>query len=177
MSVNTRTPQNTNIIQPTKYLLTFDRIATTQYFCQSVNIPGISLGDATVNTPLYDYRVAGNKLTYNQFNMSFIIDEPALAWQNLYNWFLGIASPVSTNQRNTLTAQQNVGKNQGNLVNYSDAVLTVLSNLNNPIIRVQFHNMFPISLSDINFDTTLSADTIITGSAIFVYEYFEFLPV
>jgi hypothetical protein len=176
MAVNDRTPQNTNYIQPTKYLLTFDRIPDTQYFCQSVNIPGISLGDITVPTPVFDYKVAGNKLTYNTFNMTFTIDEPALSWQNLYNWFLAIASPVSINQRNTLSAQQNSYKSQGSFTNYSEAMLTVLSNLNNPIIRVQFHNMFPVSLTDLNFDTTLSADTILTGSATFAYEFFEFLP-
>jgi len=177
MAVLDRTPQNTNYIQPTKYLLTFDRIPTTQYFCQSVNIPGISLGDIKVSTPVFDYAVTGNKLTYNTFNMNFTIDEPALSWKNLYNWFLAIASPVSIDQRNTLTAQQNYYKSQGNFQNYSEATLTILSNLNNPIIRIQFHNMFPLSLSDLQFDTTLSADTIMTGSATFMYEYYEFLPV
>ena len=33
--------------------------------------------------------------------------------------------------------------------------------------------MFPVSLSDVQFDTTQSADTIITADAVFRYEYFE----
>lgn len=177
MSYLTRTPQNTNTLQPTKFLLTFDRITTTQYFCQSVNIPGISLGQIQVPTPVYDYNVAGNKLTYNQFDMRFLIDEPAQSWKNLYDWFLSIASPKSIDDRNTLSTIQNNYKNQDKLTSYSDAVLTILSGLNNPVIRVQFINMFPISLGDISFDTTQSADDIMTSSASFVYERFEFLPV
>jgi hypothetical protein len=177
MAVTDRTPQNTNFIQPTKYLLTFDRIPNAQYFCQSVNIPGVNLGQAQVATPVYDYMVAGNKLTYNAFSMDFIIDEPALAWQDLYKWFLAIASPTSIDDRNYYSSLQNAKKYQGNLTSYSNAMLTIMSNLNNPIIRIQFHNMFPISLSDLNFDTKQSADDIMTGNATFMYEYFEFMSI
>jgi hypothetical protein len=49
--------------------------------------------------------------------------------------------------------------------------------LNNPVIRVQFTNVFPVSLSDINFDTRMSADDIITADATFVYDTFKFVPV
>lgn len=177
MTVLTRTPENTNTIQPTKYLLTFDRIATTQYFCQEVNIPGISLGSIQVPSPVFDYHVTGKKLSFNEFKIDFLIDEPMIAWRNLYDWLFAIASPVSIQQRKDLTARQNAYKTQGTFTDFSDASLTILSNLNNPLLRVQFYNMFPISLSDIDFSTKESADTILTGSATFVYEYFEFLPV
>jgi hypothetical protein len=36
--------------------------------------------------------------------------------------------------------------------------------------------MFPLSLSDIKFDTQLSADTIVTATASFQYEYFDITP-
>lgn len=177
MSVLTRTPQNTNTLQPTKYLLTFDRISTTQYFCQSVNIPGLSIPSIIVDSPLYDYPVTGKKISFHNFDIKFLLDEPALSWQNLYNWFLAIASPVSLQQRSDLSARQNAYKSQGNLLDYSDSTLTILSALNNPVIRIQFHNMFPVSLGDISFDTTQSADDIMTCDASFAYEYFEFIPV
>ena len=57
---------------------------------------------------------------------------------------------------------------------YSDATLTVLSSLNNPILRVKFYNMFPITLSDIIFDSAQSADDIISADAVFMYDYFDF---
>jgi len=52
-----------------------------------------------------------------------------------------------------------------------------LSALNNPIIRVEFINMFPVSLSDIFFDTKQSADDMITADATFVFDQFKFIPV
>jgi hypothetical protein len=51
-----------------------------------------------------------------------------------------------------------------------------MSALNNPLLRVNYHRMFPLSISDIKFDTQLSADTIVTATATFQYEYFEITP-
>ena len=168
----TRTPQNTNYLQPTKYVLQFDRIGSVQYFCQSVNIPGMNLGNDTYNTPLYDLPVAGNKLIYNPLNINFAIGEDLDSWKQMQLWFRAIASPVSFQERNTLTAAQNAYKAQ-QLTSYSDATLTVLSALNNPILRVHFYNAFPISLSDVLFDTKQSADEILTADATFMFEYFD----
>ena len=176
MTVITRTPQNTNYLQPTKYLLTFSRIPNVQYFCQSVNLPGVSVGQAPINFPSIQVNAPGNQLSFNNFNVSFTVDENVQTWQEMYNWFRSFASPSGTEERNRLTAIQNAGKPVAKPW-YSDAVLTVLNNLNNPIIRVQFTNMFPVSLSDIQFDTKMSADDIITADAMFVYDQFKFIPV
>jgi hypothetical protein len=173
MTALTRAPQNTNYLQPTKFLLTFDRIPTVQYFCQSVNIPGINLGQAPLNFPGLDVFAPGNKVTYNPLNVSFTVDEKLASWQELHAWFRSIASPEGTDERNRLTSIQNQYKSQ-KLKSYSDATLTIMSALNNPILRVRFFNTFPIVLSDIIFDTKGSADDIITCDANFMFDYYNF---
>ena len=174
MTATNRLPSNTNYLQPTKYVLQFDRIGSVQYFCQTVNIPGMSLGHTNYTTPLIDIPVAGNKLTYNDLSISFTIDEALDSWNQLQLWLRSIASPKSMNERSTLTSFQNKNPNT-KLTSYSDATLIVYSALNNPILKVQFYNVFPISLSDIVFDTKESADNILTSDATFMYEYFDFL--
>ncbi len=42
--------------------------------------------------------------------------------------------------------------------------------------RVEFINMFPVSLSDIFFDTKQSAEDIITADATFVFDQFKIIP-
>jgi len=172
MTALNRVPQNTNLLQASKFLLTINRIPNTQYFCQQVNIPGFTLGQAIVNTPLLDYYAAGNKLTYNTFNITFLLDEKMQSWIDLHNWFRAIASPVSTAERNRLNNIQNAEKNT-KLPAYSDATLTILSNLNNPLLRLNMINMFPISLSDVQFSTQNSADDIMTADASFIFMYHE----
>lgn len=177
MTAFNRTPQSTNFLQPTKFLLTFDRIPAVQYFCQSVNIPGINLGQAPINTPTLDIFAPGNKITYNPLNVHFLVDERLEGWQQLHSWFRSIASPDSYEERKRLTDMQNALKNTKSLRNYSDATLTVLSSLNNPILRVKFKNMFPITLSDITFDSSQSADDIISADCIFIFDSFDFEPI
>jgi hypothetical protein len=111
----------------------------------------------------------------------FLVDEALESWQGIYNWFRSFASPDGTDERNLKTQIQNQfvtpsNQNRSKLA-YSDATLTILNNLNNPVVRVEFTNVFPVSLSDIDFDTKLSADDIITADATFVYDQFKFVPV
>ena len=174
MTALSRLPQNTNYLQPSKFLLTFDRLGDVQYFCQTVNIPGVNLGQAPFNTPLLDVFVPDRKMIYNPLSIHFTIDESLNGWQQLHAWFRSIASPTSFDERNRLTSLQNASKTSSSLNSYSDATLTILSALNNPILRVKFYNVFPITLSDILFDTTQSADDIITADCVFTFDYFDF---
>lgn len=173
MTAVSRTPDNTNLLQPTKFLLTFDRIPGVVYFCQEANIPGLQLTPINVPSPGIDYHVAATKVSYSMFNVRFMVDEKIESWTNIHQWMMSIASPHGTDVRNTLTKQQNQFKTSS-FPQYSDATLTILSNLNNPIMRVHLVGLFPTSLSDIQFDTTLSADHIITADASFSVKYFDF---
>ena len=174
MTALTRIPQNTNYLQPTKYLLTFDRLGSTQYFCQSVNIPGMSIGQALISTPSVDVYAPGNKITYNQLNIDFAVDEKLDSWRQIHDWFRSIAAPESFPERKRLSDIQNQYRPGDQLRNYGDGTLTVLNNLNNPTLRVKFVNAFPISLSDIQFDTKMTADDIVYATATFVFDYHTF---
>ena len=170
MTALNRSPENTNLLQPTKFLLTFDRIRTTQYFCQSVNLPGITLGEVTRATPFLDMYSPGTKLTYEPLSVEFLLDESLQGWKNLYDWFLTMADPDGFEKRDGSRELQTQK-------HFSDATLTILSGLNNPIIRIQYKNVFPLSISDIKFDSTQSADTILTATATFRYQSYNYLTV
>jgi len=168
MTVLNRNPVNTNPLQPTKFLLTFSRIPDVQYFCQTVNVPGVVLGEVTRETPFLDMYSPGTKLKYEPFDIDFIIDEELSSWKNLYKWFISIADPDGFEQRDGLLSKQNE--------HLSDATLTILSALNNPVLRIEFRNIFPLTMSDLDFNTQLSADTIMTCKSTFRYQSYNYLP-
>lgn len=168
MSAILRVPQNTNPLQATKFLLTFTRTGSVPFFCQNINLPGVSLGEVVKPSPFLDMYAPGTKLQYSPLNISFIIDEELQSWRNLYDWFISIADPDGFEKRK-------VNQEIQTMKNYSDATLSVLSALNNPVMRIQFSNIFPLTMSDITFDTTVSADTIITASATFRYQSYKYL--
>ena len=144
MTALNRIPQNTNYLQATKFLLTFSRINNTQYFCQEVNIPGVSLGTVDRVTPFLDMYSPGTKLTYEPLSVEFLLDESLQGWKNLYDWFLTMADPDGFEKRDGSRELQTQK-------HFSDATLSILSGLNNPIIRIQYKNVFPLSISDIKF--------------------------
>lgn len=168
MTALNRNPQNTNPLQPTKFLLTFGRISAVQYFCQSINLPGVSLGEVDYVTPFLDIFAPGTKLQYEPLDIEFIVDEELTSWKNLYNWFTSIADPDGFEKRDHSREIQS-------RKHYSDATLTVLSALNNPLLRIEFTNIFPLTMSDITFDTRLSSDTIVTARATFRYQSYKYL--
>ena len=71
MSALNRTPQNTNFLQPSKFILTFGRLPTVQYFCQNANLPGVSVGSTPYATPLIDVPIPGSKLKKFNLGMNY----------------------------------------------------------------------------------------------------------
>lgn len=172
MSALTRTPENTNYLQPTKFILSFTKIPDVEYFCNSVNLPGMSVGTAEFDTPFRNIPVAGTKIEYNPLNISFNVNGNIGSWMNLHQWMRSMGSPVGFSDRNDISAQIS---QKTSLQAYSDASLVILNNLNNPVGRFQFYNLFPTSLSDLDFDTTQSADNVMVGNATFEFEYYDFV--
>ena len=56
---------------------------------------------------------------------------------------------------------------------YSDAYLMVLSNKNNPIVEISFHDIFPISLGALEFTQSVTDIEYMTATAEFAYEIYE----
>lgn len=175
MSVLNRTPADVNPLQPTKFLLSFARIPTVQYFCQKVNLPGVRMDDAAFPTPFKDLKVAGTKLNYEDLKVNFIIDEGMVGYQEMYSWFRSIGDPTGFAERKALSALAEPFVSNPDKKQYSEGTLIILNNVNIATIRVQFHNVYPISLSGIEFDTTEGAENIITGTAEFYFDYYEFV--
>lgn len=171
MTALTRAPLNTSPLQPTKFLLTFAKIPTTQYFCQEVNIPGVDLGEVDFQTPFLDMYFPGTKLKYDPMVINFVVDSEMQSWKDMYDWFTTIAAPEGFEGRDPESIQSSKTNHH-----YTDAILTVFSSLNNPIIRIEYKHVYPITMGDIEFDTKASADTIITCKASFRYQSYRYLP-
>ena len=56
----------------------------------------------------------------------------------------------------------------------SDATLTILTNKNNPTLRVNFKNCFPTSLSGLDYTTQNTDTEQLTATVTFKYDIYEF---
>jgi len=171
-SALTRQPQNPNLLQTTKFILTLPRITNTQYFCQDTILPGVNISVISRVTPVVDLWSPGSKLSYNEFQVTFLVDEDLRAWTDIHDWMRGLSGGVD-DQEWTRSNRKLAADPENPLKQYSDGVLTIYSALNNPRIRIKYANMFPTELSDIKFDSTQGADTILTATAKFRFDFFN----
>jgi hypothetical protein len=174
MTAITRSPQNTNYLQPTKFELIFARLPNTTFFCQSVEIPSISIGEITRPTPFADLHSPGNNLTYSPLTLDFLVDEELRTWQEIHDWMRGMGKPTTFDEYRNLNALSRVSA-QSPFPQFSDAELSIHTALNNPKLKFKFHECFPTDLSAINFSTTENADTIITSSLTLRYSWFDII--
>jgi hypothetical protein len=176
MSAITRNPTNKDILQSTKFKLNFARIPATTYFCQSASLPGLSLTEVPRNTPFIDLYVPGEKLLYDTLNITFLVDEDLVGWQEIHDWIRAMTFPYDFEEYVNLKNLSSVAQSRS--INrlppqYSDASMTIYTNKNNPNIRVQFKDLFPISLGGLVFNSSDSAENIITSDVTFRFSYYN----
>lgn len=178
MTALTRNPNNIDLLQSTKFRIIFNRLPGMVYFCQQANLPGISLTEIPRPTPFTELYVPGEKLIYDTLNVSFLVDEDLLGWKQIHDWMRGITFPSDFKEYFNLQAQNSQTRNFTSepalQQQYTEAIMTIHTNKNNPNLRVKFYEVFPISLSTIIFNTTETAENIIIADASFRFTYYDF---
>tara|TARA_B100000780_G_C21123425_1_gene455296 strand:- start:4103 stop:4618 length:516 start_codon:yes stop_codon:yes gene_type:complete len=168
-----------------------NQLPKVQFFTTAANIPGLSLSSLEMQTPYKEIPIVGDRLTYESLTVSFIVDEYLENYTELHNWLVGIGFPENrqqftdfrSNKSNTSVAGAGgnndigvVGKTTADKSMYSDATLTILSNKNNPLLEVRFSDMFPVSLSGLDYNQNVTDVEYLTASIEFRYKIYEIVP-
>ena len=69
------TPQVVNYLRPNAFRFSIKDLPNTAYTCQSANLPSLQLGFVNQPNPFVDIPRIGDKLTYGDFTIRFIIAE------------------------------------------------------------------------------------------------------
>ena len=190
-----RQPTKLDYAAATQFKFNIYKLPKVEFFCTSVNIPGITLGETSQSTPLKDIPIPGDKLSYSSLNVSFLVDENLENYREIHGWLTGLGFPRSHEQFETFI---NAGKDRfptsdGTAKNrdagkvddvgfdvgaqYSDALLTILSSKNNPVLEVRFRDLYPTSLSGLSYDQQAGDTSYLTGDVSFSYNIYEFATV
>ena len=183
-----RQPDQLDYASPTQFRFGIHQLPKVEFFTVSANLPGVSVPSATFATPFTDISIMGEKTEFENLSISFIVDEYLENYISLHNWLTGIGFPKSRSQfstfrdviSNTPDSQRGVSTDIGDVKQstpdkamYSDAFLMVLSNKNNPIVEVNFQNIYPTSLSALEFTQAATDVEYMTASAEFAYQIYE----
>ena len=158
MSVQNQ-PQNMNEAKVNNFKFSIQGLPHFEFFVTDCNIPSMTIGEAVQPNPLIDRPVPGDKITYGELSIEYIVDEELRNWQEIHDWMTKLAFPDNFTQYST--AEQ-----------YKDAVLMIMSNSGNPIIEIGFIDIFPVSNGDLQFSNAGNADTVL-GSASFRFRAYE----
>ena len=181
-----RQPDKLDYNSPTQFRFMINQLPKVQFFTTAANIPDLSLGDAVIPTPYKDIPIMGDKITFGNLEVSFIVDEYLENYVSIHNWLIGIGFPKNRTQfssfrsdtsNNPTSAKtvsvDSVGKATPDRGMYSDATLTILSNKNNPLVEVRFSDLFPVSLSALSYDNAATNVDYLTAQISFRYKLYE----
>jgi hypothetical protein len=189
-----RQPTKLDYASPTQFRFGINQLPKVEFFTTAANLPGITAGVATVPTPLKDIPTMGDKLEYENLSISFMVDEYLENYISLHDWMTGIGFPKDRKQFRTfrdvtsnvgeglrLAPKDDIGRIDDSSISdrfmYSDGFLLLLSNKNNPIVEVRFRNIFPITLSALEFTQSATDVEYITATAEFAYEIYEIVTI
>ena len=181
-----RQPDKLDYASSTQFKFGIHQLPKVEFFTLSANVPGIS-ADTVINpTPFKDIPIVGEKLTYDNLSITFQVDEYLENYISLHNWMKGIGFPTDRQEFRTFRDVTSntpaggktpsvdlVGKAVPDRALYSDAYLMVLSNKNNPIVEINFQNIFPISLGALDFTQAVTDVEYMTVTAEFAYQIYE----
>ena len=170
----TGTPlENRNFLSPTGFKFSLKRSPGAAFFCNQANIPSLDLGTAVQPSYLKDIDVPGDKIQFGDLSIRFLVDEDLQNYQEIQNWMRGLGFPESLQeiydlQNQTVGTTKLLGQNSTMNI-YSDGTLTVLDAMQNDNFKVKFSDLFPFSLSTIQFDATMADTEYFTAEVSFKY--------
>ena len=186
-----RQPDKLDYASPTQFKFGIHQLPKVEFFTVAVNVPAINIGITYYPTPLKDIPMMGDKVTYDNLTISFIVDEYLENYLSLHEWITGIgfpkdrkqfsdfrtASASMPGQKTKQTTDLKTGQATSVLSMFSDATLTILSNKNNPIIQILFQDMFPVSLSGLEYNQDATDVEYMKANAEFAYNIYEITSV
>ena len=163
--------ENRNFLSPIGFKFTLSKIPKATFFSNSSRIPEISLGTALQPSYLKDIDVPGDKLQYGEFSLRFLVDENLENYMSVHNWLTGLGYPESTKQFKEATTTEKGQRDQE--IIFSDGNLHILNSNFNTTAIVKFSDLFPISLSSLEFEATDTDINYFTADAIFRYTVYN----
>ena len=187
VSAVSRQPVVYDYSQLNQFKLYLPIFPTTEWFVTRCNIPGVSMGQGVQATSLIDMPIIGDKLTYDDFYCTFIIDEQLKNYTEMHDWLINMGAPSSHQQFNAQARPDLFKRPQQTIKDievegrihadtdrdlYSNLDLFILSSKNNPEVKITMYESIPTSLTNIEYSQAETDTSYAECTATFAYTYF-----
>jgi hypothetical protein len=171
-------PTDLNYLKPNGFKFQITNSPNISYFCQAASIPQISIGYIDLENPYTKIPYPGEKLTYDDLTIKFMVQEDMSDYLEIFNWLIGLGAPEGAEQFNAWNKSQSFrfpgiqDKRGASIGNFSDADLTILDSDNKPNIIIHFRDIFPIGLQGLEFDISTGSAAHMSATATFKYTFY-----
>ena len=187
-----RQPTELDYADSTKFKFSITKLPKVEFFTTAANLPGINLGESVFPTPFKQVPVMGDDLTFDNLEITFLVDEKLENYRELHQWLVGIGFPKARTQFSSFKKEEsstfptptgvtgdsrNTGTPSGVQAMFGDATLTVMTSKNNPVMEVRFSDLYPVALSGLAFNQQETDVTYLTATATFTYKLYEMFTI
>lgn len=154
-----------NYFSPLEFRISIKRLPNVEFFTQRSQIPSISTSPIQQPTRFNPVFRTGDAVSFSNLDLTFVVDEDMKNYTEIFDWIIGSTFPENHEQFKAIN-------NSAEGI-FSDISILILNSKKNSNIEVIYKNCFPISLSDIQLDTTQSDVTYPEATASFQYDTFS----
>ena len=157
-------PSNRNFLNPIGFLLKLEKFDGVDFFCQSANVPDVTMPTTEVASPFRNLPIIpGGGVTFGDFTVRFIVDEDLKNYYSIHSWMRDCGN---ADQMARTTAKNDI---------YTNGQLHIVTNQYNPAFVVEYRNLFPVALTNLQFDATMNDVEYITAEVTFKHQQFFIL--
>lgn len=179
-SVSAGPPAVYNYLRPNAFRFVISDLPNVAYTCQSANLPALQLGFAIQQTPFIDIPRIGDKLTFGDFTIRFLISEDMSNYLELFEWLIALGYPDNYTQYGGFVGERlsrfpffKNARGSNEALGYSDGTLTILDSNNIPKTNIMLKHLFPVSVEALDYDITSNAVEYLVAIASFKYTSFS----
>ena len=163
--------QNRNFLSGVAFKFNLSKFPKVDFFSNSARIPELSLELAQQSSYLKNIAVPGERLTYGDFTLRFLVDENMENYVSVYNWLKGLGFPETTQQFRDVTTDSKGQRDPKEA--FCDGTLRILNSNYREVGKVKFNDLFPTSLTSLDFDATATDVQYLTAEATFKYTIYD----
>ena len=145
------TPVNYDGLPDSNFRLIFSLAPMMNFFLQEFTLPGVKLNQVTRSTPFVDPNEVGEKMVYNDFNCTFLVDSNFANYNEIFSWMRRITS-------------------RGSAIDQEDNPVLIINNVES----ITLMGAWPTSISSLRFRANETDVVYLTCDVTFNIDYFDF---
>ena len=163
--------QNRNFLSGVAFKFNLTKFPKVDFFSNSARIPELNLELTTQASYLKNIDVPGERLSYGDFTLRFLVDENMENYQSIYDWLTGLGFPETTKEFAEIIKDKDGQRDPKEA--FCDGTLRILNSNFREVGKVKFNDLFPISLTSLEFDATNTDVQFFTAEATFKYTLYK----